>query len=157
MRASFAVALVLTVLLPAGLAAQARGVILGRVLDETTDAPIPAAYVQLVAESGRTIQQGHSDGEGRVALPIRAAGRYRLRATSLGYAESLTAPFHVETRDKHRLHPIGAESWLCLVFYPLDAADRPVRMGCSRPHVHPTADSPSDEAKSADQHLGGLR
>jgi hypothetical protein len=99
MRAPLAGVLVLLAALPAATAAQGSGAIQGRVLDEATDVPIPAALVQLVSETGRTVQRAVADSAGRFALPVRLAGRYRLRATGLGYTESLTAAFDVDARD----------------------------------------------------------
>jgi hypothetical protein len=85
---------------PIDVAAQGgRGLIAGRVLEERTEQPVAAAQVELLEESGRAVQQAVTAIDGSFALSIRQAGRYRLRATSIGYAESLSALIDIVTAD----------------------------------------------------------
>jgi hypothetical protein len=80
------------------IAAQSTSLIMGRVLDEMTDRPIAAALVELLPQSGRG-GRIVADSAGRFALPVPMAGMHRLRATGIGYAESLTAPFAIGAGD----------------------------------------------------------
>lgn len=84
--------LVLCGLLPGLLSAQR---VVGRVVEEGTDAPVSGAFVVLLDEPGTSRLGGLAAGTGRFALRVPAPGRYRLRVDRIGYESLTTEPFEV--------------------------------------------------------------
>ena len=70
--------------------------IVGRVLDETTGTGVTAAHVILLDRTGATRGQSFADSAGwfRLAAPI--PGRYRVQASSLGYAPLESVDLNLE-------------------------------------------------------------
>lgn len=60
---------------------------------------VPGVEVELQAEDGMTIAKTLSDTTGQVAFPDVPPGRYRLRATRLGFGASDSASFNVRAGD----------------------------------------------------------
>ena len=54
-----------------------------------TGAPVPRATVELLNAGGRAERSVRADDDGRYSLPLAAAGRIQLRATSIGYLPSV--------------------------------------------------------------------
>ena len=71
----------LLLLLPATIAAQTTGSVLGRVVDAASDLPLAGADVRVVGTSLRTI----SDADGRFLLAGLPAGERALRVEQIGY------------------------------------------------------------------------
>ncbi len=78
--ASLAAILALPVQAQAPLPVTARGVVL-----TAAGRPVPRATVELLDAAGRSERTTRSDDDGRFSLQAPAAGRFRLRATALGY------------------------------------------------------------------------
>lgn len=66
----------------------------GRVLEDLSDHPVPAASVELLPAGGRTaVWRAISDEAGTFSLDAPKPGRYRLRVEALGYATVTTPEF----------------------------------------------------------------
>jgi hypothetical protein len=95
-------ALVMLVFGPDLAAAQRNAVkatIRGRVLDQNTARPIPDVHVEFV--DGRTIVRATavSDDEGSFVLSDIPRGSFRLRASRIGYAHTITPYWRVESGE----------------------------------------------------------
>jgi hypothetical protein len=64
---------------------------------------VPGVEVELQAEDGMTIAKTLSDTTGQVAFPDVPPGRYRLRATRLGFGASDSAAFNVRRGETTRV------------------------------------------------------
>jgi hypothetical protein len=80
---------------PSCLASQ---VITGRVLELSSDQPIAAASVTLVA-GNRSMLSTESDSTGTFRLGVPRAGRYSLRVNRIGYATANSTPLDVSVRE----------------------------------------------------------
>ncbi len=77
---------------PARTAAQT---VLGTVVDRETALPLPAVFLVLEGTDGTQAARGLTGGDGNFILRVPAPGTYRLRAQIIGYADAVTAAFHV--------------------------------------------------------------
>jgi hypothetical protein len=84
---------------PGVLAAQTNGAIEGRVLDGMTEAPVTAVLVELLGVSDQPVSRATTDDAGHFSLASLRPGRYRLRATRVGYAQALTAAVELAAGD----------------------------------------------------------
>jgi Carboxypeptidase regulatory-like domain/TonB-dependent Receptor Plug Domain len=111
-RLLVACSLLCVVLLARGASAQSnatQGTIRGRVLDETTGAPIPEVNVEFMDGTTRVRGSAITDAGGNFILGGMPRGSFRLRASRLGYARALTPYWRVEGGEiltvTVRLHP----------------------------------------------------
>ena len=84
-------ALSLTLLLVAPLAAAQSGLVAGRVSDAATGGPLPGATVQLLDAQDALVRGGATDVDGDYRLSSVPAGSYTLSVSYLGYTESRRA------------------------------------------------------------------
>ena len=96
-----ALLLIALLLLPCRLAGQARAtsVIRGRVLDEATSTGIAAVQIDFLDGSTRVRGTAVTDSAGNFALPNVPSGAFRLRATRLGYARTLTPYWRIQSSE----------------------------------------------------------
>lgn len=80
-------------LLLGSIAPASAQVVRGRFIDASAGAPIEGGVVSLLAMDGSEVTDVLTDAHGWYALHAPAAGRYRLRASRIGYADFLTEPF----------------------------------------------------------------
>lgn len=99
-------------LLPAALYAQGnatQGTIRGRILDETTSQPIADVAIEFIDGLRRVRGSAVSDADGSFVLGAMPPGSFRLRATRLGYAQTMTPYWRVAGGEiltvTVRLHP----------------------------------------------------
>lgn len=96
-RASVAFVLLLAAaLLCAGTGQAAAQVIRGQIVDRTTQAPIPGAFIVVVDSTGSQRGAGLSGEGGSYILEVPRAGRYTLRAERIGYASATSDRLQVE-------------------------------------------------------------
>jgi hypothetical protein len=117
------VILAAALLLSAAQAAAQSGVLAGRVLDDSTDAPVGGARVQLLSGE-RVVRTVTATPEGEFSFPIRdRRGEYRLRATGSGFREVVTPALQLTYRDS-----VGVEVRLrtgTVLLAPLQIVARP--------------------------------
>lgn len=70
-------------------------IIRGQIVDEATQAPIPGAFIVLLDSAGTQRGAVLSGEGGAFILHVPEAGRYRLRAERIGYADMLSGPLRV--------------------------------------------------------------
>jgi hypothetical protein len=75
------------------------GTIMGQVMDERTETGIPGAEVEFLDESRRVRATTLTDDEGHFALHRLPPGSFRLRVRRLGYEETTTPPWWVQTGE----------------------------------------------------------
>ncbi len=92
MRRTVLTHVLLTLLFAASAPASAQ-VVRGRFTDVSATAPIEGGVVSLLAMDGSEVTSVLTDARGWYALRAPAPGRYRLRASRIGYADFLTEPF----------------------------------------------------------------
>lgn len=84
-------------------------VIRGQVMDETTGLGIPHVYVELLDSRSRVRGSAVTDTIGTFVLERAITGTFRLRATRIGYARTVTPRWWTESGDvltvTVRLHP----------------------------------------------------
>lgn len=85
-------AVLATMLLPAATVAQE---ISGRLLDLTTERPIPGGVLQLLSLDSAVLQTAVSDAEGFWRLPVPGAGTYRVSARGFGYGTEISDDIEV--------------------------------------------------------------
>jgi hypothetical protein len=78
--------------------AAAGQVIHGRLLDDSTAAPISGATIVLLSSEGESLGLTFSDSNGAFLLPVKI-GTYQLQAQRLGYQTTLSVPFQVAVVD----------------------------------------------------------
>jgi hypothetical protein len=83
------VAAVLLGLLPDPVASQS---LRGRVLDRTSQAPVPGAAVRLLSPDSQQVAGVIADDAGYFTVPAPAAGEYLVSVTSIGYAPATAGP-----------------------------------------------------------------
>jgi len=86
----------LALLAAAPLQAQVIGV---RVLDRTTDQPIPEVMVEALRANGRSVQRVRTDRDGYAVLELPEGGEWRVRASRVGYQAATSTPVSVEMRQ----------------------------------------------------------
>jgi hypothetical protein len=98
----------LLVALPAGVSAQ---VLSGRVLEAGTERGIPLASVVLLDDRERVLVEGAGDSGGAFRLRGWEAGKYRLRASALGYETVTSDLFELVTGEEIVLNvELGADA-----------------------------------------------
>jgi hypothetical protein len=75
------------------------GTIVGQVVDDRTNWGIPGAEVEFLDESRRVRARTLADEEGHFALHRLPPGSFRLRVRRLGYAETTTPPWWVQSGE----------------------------------------------------------
>jgi hypothetical protein len=83
-------------LLGSPLSAQILG---GRVMDRTTNDPIPEAVVEVLNGNGRSVQRSRSDRDGFFVFELREPGEYKLRTARIGYQTVTSEGVQVESRQ----------------------------------------------------------
>ncbi|HEV7589605.1 MAG TPA: carboxypeptidase regulatory-like domain-containing protein [Longimicrobium sp.] len=83
-------------LLGSPLSAQILG---GRVMDKTSNDPIPEAVVEVLNPAGRSIQRTRSDRDGFFVFELREPGEYKLRTARIGYQTVTSEGVQVESRQ----------------------------------------------------------
>lgn len=96
-----ACALLMCLLTPALAEAQT---FMGRVLDDTNEAPVPTTLVEVVDASGETLAVTAADSAGNYRISSPGPGVYRLEARRLGY-EAFRTPL-LETLDPDGVYPL---------------------------------------------------
>jgi len=86
----------LALLAAAPLQAQVVGV---RVLDRTTEQPIPEVMVEALRANGRSVSRARTDREGYAVLELPEGGEWRVRASRVGYQAATSTPVTVELRQ----------------------------------------------------------
>ncbi len=71
----------------------------GRLLDDSTRAPIEQARVVLLTPDGRVLNRALTAKDGTFHLPAPAPGRYWVRAQRIGYAPTTSGPVEVPGFD----------------------------------------------------------
>lgn len=97
----------------------------GRVLDDGTGAGIAGARVELLADGERVLHATVAGDSGDFTLSIRRRGRYRLRASRLGFVPVVTPPLRIALADS-----LGVEVRLSterVLLAPLQVVARPSR------------------------------
>ena len=94
-RLAFLSLLVLAALRPPAAVGQH---VIGRVLEEGSDAPVSAAFVVLLDDEDRRLAGALTDPTGAFRLRAPHPGRYRIRVDRIGYVSTTTLVFSV-TRD----------------------------------------------------------
>jgi hypothetical protein len=100
----FAMRVLLTILLlavPCGLQAQ---VVRGRVLDGSSNQPIRAVTLELLDDRDRVTVQAGADSAGNFRIRSWQAGRYRLRASALGYGAATSELLELATGEEFELN-----------------------------------------------------
>ena len=92
-RAVTSILLALLLLAPSGVAAQ---VLVGRVVDDLTDDPIPFATALLIDSADVVASSAVADAQGHFLLHAPKPGRFRVYADRLGYDELTSEPFQLE-------------------------------------------------------------
>jgi hypothetical protein len=90
MRRTLSVIVILSVALPAAADAQ---VVRGRVLEESSGAPVSGAVVTLLDGESRRVGSALSSDEGRFAVTAPASGEYTLEVKRIGVRRVTTPPF----------------------------------------------------------------
>jgi hypothetical protein len=83
-------------LLGSPLSAQILG---GRVMDKTSNDPIPEAMVEVLNANGRSVQRTRSDRDGFFVFELREPGEYKLRTARVGYQTVTSEGVQVESRQ----------------------------------------------------------
>lgn len=83
-------------LLASPLSAQIIG---GRVMDRTSNEPIPEAVVEVLNPTGRSMHRARTDRDGFFVFELREPGEYRLRTSRVGYQTVTSAGVQVEERQ----------------------------------------------------------
>jgi hypothetical protein len=105
--------------------AQNSGVVVGHVLDDSTDEAIAGAQVQLLSANRRVLHTTTAGASGEFSIPIRRRGEYRLRATRVGYRESVSPTLGIDFTDS-----LGVEMRMTtgrILLAPLQVVARPAR------------------------------
>lgn len=108
----------------------------GRVLDATTEHPVPGALVELLPEARESaVGTQLADETGTFSLQVRHAGTYRLRVSRLGYQTIVTPSFDLVVGDEllHVELLIGADAIPLAPLVVLSA--RSARVGPLRLHT----------------------
>ena len=71
----------------------------GRVLDSETNAPVGGATVVLVGEGGQAVHSALSDSTGAFVLRSPRPGRFRVRASRIGYTAATSPPVELVLND----------------------------------------------------------
>jgi len=71
----------------------------GRVMDKTSNEPIPEAVVEVLNSSGRSVHRTRSDKDGFFVFELRQEGEYKLRTSRVGYQTVTSEGVQVETRQ----------------------------------------------------------
>ncbi len=101
--AATAAAFLASAFLAAGAVPAAAQGVRGIVIDAATEQPVDGADVVLLDTLGNRINAVSSDTTGRFLLLITASGRYQLRASRIGYKDSMSRPIYL---DRHELLPV---------------------------------------------------
>jgi hypothetical protein len=80
----------------AGTGSISAQIIRGQIVDGATQAPIPGAFIVLLDSAGTQRGAVLSGEGGTFILHVSEAGRYRLRAERIGYADMLSEPLRVD-------------------------------------------------------------
>jgi hypothetical protein len=72
-------------------------VVLGRVVDDATAAPVAAASITLHDGAGREVGRVITDRSGRFAIEAESPGRHTLQSTAVGYHDVTTTGLHLES------------------------------------------------------------
>ena len=83
-------------LLGSPLSAQILG---GKVMDKTSNEPIPEAVVEVLNASGRSVHRARSDRDGFFVFELREPGEYKLRTSRVGYQTVTSEGVQVEQRQ----------------------------------------------------------
>lgn len=83
-------------LLGSPLSAQVLG---GRVMDKTSNEPIPEAVVEVLNANGRSVQRSRTDRDGFFVFELRETGEVRLRTSRVGYQTVTSDAVAVERRQ----------------------------------------------------------
>jgi len=83
-------------LLASPLSAQVLG---GRVMDKTSNDPIPEAVVEVLNPTGRSVQRTRTDRDGFFVFELREPGEYRVRTSRVGYQTVTSSGVQVENRQ----------------------------------------------------------
>jgi outer membrane receptor protein involved in Fe transport len=83
-----------------------EAIILGTLVDETSGRPLQAAPVEIRDADGSLVAGALTDAAGRFRIQGLAAGRYTLRASTLGYAAAELEGIEVEGGAVRRLEPV---------------------------------------------------
>jgi hypothetical protein len=83
-------------LLGSPLSAQILG---GRVMDKTSNDPIPEAVVEVLNANGRSVHRTRSDRDGFFVFELREPGEYKLRTARIGYQTVTSEGVQVEARQ----------------------------------------------------------
>jgi hypothetical protein len=83
-------------LLGSPLSAQILG---GRVMDKTSNEPIPEAVVEVLNAGGRSVHRTRSDRDGFFVFELREEGEYKLRTSRVGYQTVTSEGVRVENRQ----------------------------------------------------------
>jgi len=108
-----------------GEAAAQRGVVAGRVVDDSSGVAVAGAEVQLLAADKRVLHTTVVAADGAFAFAVRRRGEYRLRASTDGFREVITPRVSVGRRDS-----VGLELRLrqgVVRMAPLEVIARPAR------------------------------
>lgn len=89
-------AAIAALLLASPLSAQILG---GRVMDKTSNEPIPEAVVEVLNPAGRSMQRTRTDRDGFFVFELREPGEYRVRTSRVGYQTVTSAGVQVESRQ----------------------------------------------------------
>lgn len=106
-------------------AAQGGGVVAGRVLDDSTGLGIAGARVELLSDSRRVLHATTADDSGDFSIPIRRRGRYRLRASRMGFAGAVTPAVGISHTDSLAVEVRLTTDRVLLA--PLQVVARPAR------------------------------
>jgi len=110
-------ALSLTLLLAAATPGPIGGqTIVGVILDDLNNAPLPVTSVMLLDSTDTAVAWAESDSVGRFVLPAPRFGRYRLFADRLGYGEVLS-----DTLALAGAYPVDVEVRMVPIPLELDA------------------------------------
>lgn len=89
-------AALLALLAAAPLHAQMIGI---RVLDRTTDQPVPEVMVEALRANGRSAVRVRTDAQGYAVLELPEPGEWRVRASRVGYQAATSSAVTVELRQ----------------------------------------------------------
>ncbi len=113
-------------LLGSPLSAQILG---GRVMDKTSNEPIPEAVVEVLNPTGRSIHRTRSDRDGFFVFELREEGEYKLRTSRVGYQPVTSEGVRVENRQTVQVEIHIATGEVALEPLRVTARTQPPRSG----------------------------
>lgn len=113
-------------LLASPLSAQILG---GRVMDKTSNEPIPEAVVEVLNPTGRSIQRTRTDRDGFFVFELRQPGEYRVRTARVGYQTVTSEGVSVEQRQTVQVEVHISTGEVALEPLRVTARSQPPRSG----------------------------